>query len=144
MNSEQINLVQSSFKDVRPIAVLAAEIFYGRLFLLDPSLRSMFKGDMAHQGRMLMSMLNTAVNGLTDLEATVPVVRQLGMRHAKYGVKDEHFDTVGSALLWTLEQGLGEKFTADVREAWTAAYALLASVMQLGLIEARSQHVAAA
>ncbi len=143
MNSEQINLVQSSFKDVRPIAVVAAEIFYARLFALDPSLRALFKGDMAHQGRMLMSMLNTAVNGLTNLEATVPVVRQLGIRHAGYGVQDEHFATVGSALISTLEQGLGEKFTADVREAWTAAYALLAGVMQLGLIEARSQHAAA-
>ncbi|OOG47612.1 globin family protein [Polaromonas sp. A23] len=144
MNSEQINLVQSSFKDVRPIAALTADIFYTRLFVLDPSLRTMFKGDLVDQGRMLMSMLSTAVNGLTNLDATVPVVRQLGMRHAKYGVQDEHFDTVGSALLWTLEQGLGEKFTADVREAWTAAYALLASVMQLGLIEARSQQAAAA
>jgi hemoglobin-like flavoprotein len=144
MNSEQINLVQSSFKDVRPIAVVAAEIFYSRLFALDPSLRSMFKGDMAHQGRMLMAMLNTAVNGLTNLDATVPVVRQLGIRHARYGVQDEHFATVGRALIWTLEQGLGEKFTADVREAWTAAYALLASVMQLGIIEARSQHAAEA
>ncbi len=144
MNSEQINLVQSSFKDVRPIAALAADIFYTRLFVMDPSLRTMFKGDLADQGRMLMSTLNTAVNGLTNLDATVPVVRQLGMRHAKYGVQDEHFDTVGSALLWTLEQGLGEKFTADVREAWTAAYALLASVMQLGLIEARLQQAAAA
>ncbi|MGC1174227.1 globin family protein [Polaromonas sp.] len=144
MNSEQINLVQSSFKDVRPIAALAADIFYTRLFVLDPSLQTLFKGDLADQGRMLMSMLSTAVNGLTNLDAIVPVVRQLGMRHAKYGVQDEHFDTVGSALLWTLEQGLGEKFTADVREAWTAAYALLASVMQLGLIEARSQQAAAA
>lgn len=143
MNSEQINLVQSTFNDVRPIAVPAAELFYNRLFTLDPSLRALFKGDMAHQGRMLMAMLNSAVNGLTNLDAMVPVVRQLGARHAKYGVRDEHYATVGSALLWTLEQGLGAKFTPAVREAWTAAYELLAGVMQMGEIEARSRLTAA-
>ena len=144
MNSEQINLVQSTFKDVHPIAAVAAELFYGRLFTLDPSLRPLFKGDMVHQGRMLMAMLNSAVNGLTNLDAMVPVVRQLGARHVKYGVRDEHYATVGSALLWTLERGLGEKFTPEVCEAWTVAYELLAGVMQMGGIEARSRLDAAA
>lgn len=135
MNSEQIHLVQSTFELVRPIAATAADLFYKRLFVLDPSLRPMFKGDLVDQGRMLMSMLNTAVNGLTHLESTIPVVRQLGARHVKYGVRDEHYATVGSALLWTLEQGLGDKFTPAVREAWTAAYGLLAGQMQLGASE---------
>jgi len=144
MNSEQINLVQASFAEVRPIAAVAAELFYTRLFVLDPSLRPMFRGDLAHQGRMLMAMLNSAVNGLTQLDTVVPVVRQLGARHAKYGVRDEHYATVGSALLWTLEQGLGEKFTPAVRDAWAAAYDMLAGVMQIGAIEARSRLAAAA
>jgi hemoglobin-like flavoprotein len=139
MNSEQINLVQSTFGEVRPIAVAAAELFYARLFELDPSLRPMFKGDMGQQGRMLMAMLNSAVNGLTNLDALVPVVRQLGARHVKYGVREEHYATVGSALLWTLEQGLGEKFTPAVRDAWAAAYAMLAGVMQMGETEARDR-----
>ena len=138
MNSEQINLVQSSFNQVRPIATTAAELFYQRLFLLDPSLRPMFKGDMAHQGRMLMSMLSSAVNGLTQLEALVPVVRQLGARHAAYGVRDEHYATVGMALLWTLEQGLGDDFTPDVRKAWIRAYAVLSGTMQAGATEAHA------
>ncbi|MFS2033499.1 globin family protein [Polaromonas sp. CT11-55] len=144
MNSEQINLVQASFANVRPIAPVAAELFYERLFVLDPSLRPMFKGDLVHQGRMLMAMLNSAVNGLTQLDTMVPVVRQLGARHVKYGVRDEHYATVGSALLWTLEQGLGDKFTPAVREAWAAAYDMLAGVMQLGAIEAQSRHSASA
>lgn len=144
MNSEQINLVQASFANVRPIAPVAAELFYERLFVLDPSLRPMFKGDLVHQGRMLMAMLNSAVNGLTQLDTMVPVVRQLGARHVKYGVRDEHYVTVGSALLWTLEQGLGDKFTPAVREAWAAAYDMLAGVMQLGAIEAQSRHSASA
>ena len=136
MNSEQISLVQSSFNQVRPIAATAAELFYQRLFFLDPSLRPMFKGDMAHQGRMLMSMLGSAVNGLTQLDALVPVVRQLGARHAGYGVRDEHYATVGAALLWTLEQGLGDDFTPDVRKAWIRAYAVLSGTMQAGAAEA--------
>jgi len=140
MNSEQINLVQASFAEVRPIAPVAAELFYARLFIVDPSLRPMFKGDLVHQGRMLMAMLNSAVNGLTQLDTMMPVVRQLGARHAKYGVRDEHYATVGSALLWTLEQGLGDKFTPAVREAWAAAYDMLAGVMQIGAVEARSRH----
>lgn len=138
MNSEQITLVQSSFNKVRPIAAKAAELFYESLFLLDPSLRPMFKGDMAHQGRMLMSMLGSAVNGLTKLEALVPVVRQLGARHVQYGVRDEHYATVGTALLWTLEQGLGNDFTPDVRQAWIRAYAVLSSTMKAGATEAHA------
>jgi hemoglobin-like flavoprotein len=132
MNSEQISLVQSSFKDVRPIAVAAAELFYDRLFVLDPALRPLFKGNMADQGRMLMSMLSSAVNGLTRLDTLGPVLRALGARHVAYGVQDNHYATVGSALLWTLEQGLGDKFTPAVAQAWTSAYQLLAGAMQAG------------
>ncbi|MES2944026.1 MAG: globin family protein [Pseudomonadota bacterium] len=139
MNSEQINLVQSSFAEVRPIAARAAGLFYQRLFVLDPTLRPMFKGDLTHQGRMLMAMLTAAVNGLTHLDTLVPVVRQLGARHAGYGVREAHYDTVGTALLWTLEQGLGDGFTHEVRSAWAAAYELLAHVMQMGAIEEHSR-----
>lgn len=136
MNSEQINLVQTSFEDVRPIAATAAELFYNRLFTLDPSLKHLFKGDMPNQGRMLMSMIGSAVHGLKDLDKLAPVLRNLGARHVDYGVREEHYVTVGTALLWTLNAGLGEKFTPEVREAWTAAYGLLADVMQFGALEA--------
>ena len=139
MNSEQIQLVQSSFAVVRPTSAAVGELFYKRLFVVDPSLRPMFKGDLAHQSRMLMVMIDSAVKSLDDLDALVPVVRQLGARHARYGVRAQHYDTVGSALLWTLEQGLGEKFTPAVGEAWATAYELLSSVMQMGAIEAQSQ-----
>jgi len=135
MNSEQISLVQTSFEDVRPIAVVASELFYTRLFVLDPSLRPLFKGNMADQGRMLMSMLSSAVGGLTRLDTLAPVLRNLGARHVAYGVRDEHYETVGSALLWTLEQGLDDKFTPAVREAWTLAYGLLSGAMRAGARE---------
>ncbi|MBI2768995.1 MAG: hemin receptor [Burkholderiales bacterium] len=138
MSPQQIDLVQKSFADVKPIAATAAELFYSRLFTLDPSLRGMFKGDMQRQGQMLMSMIGAAVSGLKNLETLAPVVRQLGARHAGYGVRTEHYATVGSALLWTLEQGLDEKFTPAVRDAWAAAYDLLSEVMQLGALEEAS------
>ncbi len=135
MTPAQIDLVQKTFADVKPIASTAAELFYNRLFTLEPSLRSMFKSDIRQQGQMLMSMIGAAVGGLKNLDALVPVVRALGSRHASYGVKEEHYAIVGGALLWTLEQGLGPKFTPEVRDAWAAAYGLLADVMMLGAAE---------
>ena len=121
--------MQQTFKKVEPIAETAAELFYGRLFELDPSLKSLFKGDMKEQGRKLMSILKTAVGSLNHLDAIVPAVQDLGVRHKGYGVKDEHYGVVGDALLWTLEQGLGADFTGEVREAWAGVYLLLADVM---------------
>jgi nitric oxide dioxygenase len=130
MTPEQIRLVQASFAKVAPIGPQAAAIFYTKLFDLDPSLRPLFKGDLTEQGRKLMQMLSVAVNGLTRLDEIVPVVRQLGMRHAAYGVRDSHYDTVATALLWTLGQGLGDEFTPPVRDAWATAYGVLASTMK--------------
>jgi hemoglobin-like flavoprotein len=135
MSPQQIDLVQRSFNEVKPIAAAAAELFYRRLFMLDPSLRPLFKGEMTKQGQMLMSMIGAAVAGLRNLEKLAPVVRQLGARHAGYGVRTEHYATVGNALMWTLDEGLGDKFTPQVRDAWAAAYDLLSEVMQLGAIE---------
>jgi hemoglobin-like flavoprotein len=130
MTPEQKRLVQESFSRVLPIKDQAAGLFYDRLFTLDPSLRALFKGDIKRQGALLMAMINTAVNGLNRLDEIVPAVQQLGRRHADYGVRREHYATVASALLWTLEQGLGEAWTPPVKEAWTACYGLLADVMQ--------------
>lgn len=126
LTREQIELVQYTFGLVVPQAEVAAQLFYGRLFELDPSLRRMFKSDMHEQGRKLMQMIGVAVHALDRLDEVVPAVQAMGQRHAGYGVKAEDYATVGEALLWTLEQGLGEEFTADVQEAWTAVYTLLA------------------
>jgi hemoglobin-like flavoprotein len=135
MNSEQIALVQTSFALVLPIADSAAHLFYQRLFELDPALRPMFRGDMDEQGRKLMTMLKIAVNGLTRLDQLVPAVQALGRRHGAYGVRDEHYDTVGAALLWTLRLGLGVAFTAEVEAAWISAYTLLADTMKAAATE---------
>lgn len=130
MTPKQIELVQGSWKKVLPIADTAAELFYGKLFSLDPSLKPLFKGDMKQQGRKLMSMIGTAVGGLSRLDTIVPAVQDLGRRHVKYGVKDGHYDTVATALVWTLGQGLGDAFTAEVKEAWVTAYGILAKTMK--------------
>jgi len=132
MTNKQKLLVQDSFEKVRPIAEVAAALFYERLFTLDPSLRALFRGDQKEQGRKLMQMIAVAVKGLDNLEQLVPAVEELGRRHSGYGVRNEHYDTVGAALLWTLEAGLGPDFTEEVKEAWTGVYALLAGVMQRG------------
>ena len=129
MTPEQVDLVQTSWEKVKPISEQAAELFYGRLFELDPSLKPLFKGDMKEQGRKLMATLNLAVTSLTNLEAILPAVKDLGRRHVKYGVPDESYATVGQALLWTLGQGLGDAFTDEHKEAWTQTYVTLSTVM---------------
>lgn len=130
MNEMQVALVQQSWKNVLPIREQAAEIFYGKLFERDPSLRVLFKGDMVEQGRKLMAMIGTAVAGLSRPAELIPSVQALGARHGGYGVRDEHYDTVAAALLDTLHAGLGEAFTAEVKEAWTVVYGVLASTMK--------------
>ena len=126
----QIELVQRTFDVIAPIADDAAALFYRRLFEIDPSLQAMFRGDMTDQRRKLMQMLTAAVKGLPRLDRLVPVVEELGRRHATYGVTDDHYETVGTALLWTLEKGLGDAFTAEARDAWATVYGLLASTMR--------------
>ncbi|HYM00912.1 MAG TPA: globin family protein [Blastocatellia bacterium] len=130
MTSEQKALVQSSFSQVMLISHLAAGLFYDRLFELDPTLRALFKSDMREQQRKLMQMLEVVVKGLDNLDTLIPAVEALGKRHVSYGVTEDHYETVGRALIDTLETGLGSKFTPNVREAWMAAYGLLASVMK--------------
>ena len=130
MTPEQIELVQSSWEKVKPISEKAAELFYGKLFELNPGFKVLFPNDMVEQGRKLMAMINTAVNSLKNLEAVVPAVEEMGKRHVKYGVEDEDYDVVGEALLWTLEAGLGDAFTDDVKAAWTETYVVLSTTMK--------------
>ena len=130
MTPEEIQMVQDSWTEkVRPISDKAAELFYGKLFELDPSLKSLFKGDMSEQGKKLMDTLNVAVTSLTKLETILPVVQDLGKRHVEYGVSDEMYGTVAEALLWTLGQALGDEFTDELKAAWTETYVTLSNVM---------------
>lgn len=130
MTPEKIKLVQDSFAKVAPIADKAADIFYDRLFEIAPEVRPMFPADMSDQKGKLMQTLGVAVNNLHQVESILPTVQELGRKHVSYGVKDEHYDTVGAALLYTLEKGLGDDFTPDVKEAWTETFVTVASVMK--------------
>jgi hemoglobin-like flavoprotein len=138
MTPSQIDLVQSSFSKVVPIADTAAEIFYNRLFTLDPSIRHMFKSDMKQQGKKLMDSLKMVVGNLRNLDRIVPGVRAMAVRHTDYGVKPYHYALVGEALIDTLATGLGAEFTDDVREAWLAAYTILANTMKAAAEEERA------
>lgn len=133
MEQKTITLVQESFEKVKPIAPAAAEIFYSKLFELDPQLKPLFptnkEGAMVEQGNKLMTMLAAAVAGLSNIEALIPVLEGLGKRHVEYKVEPSHYDTVGAALLGTLEAGLGDDFTPEVKDAWTSVYGTMSSVM---------------
>jgi len=132
MTPAEKTLVQTTFATLVPIAEEAAALFYARLFEMDPSLKPLFKSDLTEQGKKLMTMIGVAVKGLDTLDELVPAVKNLGRRHAGYGVTDAHYDTVGGALLWTLEKGLGSAFTPDVKAAWTTVYTVLATTMKAG------------
>jgi nitric oxide dioxygenase len=132
MSPREVSLVQNTFHQLIPVTDQAAALFYARLFELDPALRTLFDGDMREQGRTLMQSLALTVGSLNQFDALLPALRQLGARHASYGVRDEHYATVGTALLWTLEKCLGSAFTPAARSAWTATYVALANAMMDG------------
>jgi len=129
MTPDQITLVQQSFAKVAPIADQAAGMFYDRLFRIAPQLKALFPADMTEQRRKLMATLAIVVAGLSNLESILPAASALATRHVAYGARAEHYPLVGAALMWTLEKALGDTWTGDVAEAWTAAYTLLSGAM---------------
>jgi hemoglobin-like flavoprotein len=130
VNDHTIQLVRDSFDLVEPIAPQAAALFYANLFAIDPSVKPLFRGDMIQQGERLMSMIGLAVAKLDQPDTLMPALQGLGQRHAGYGVRDAHYDSVGVALLKTLRQGLGVAFTDEVEEAWISVYGVIASTMK--------------
>jgi len=133
ISATTVELVQTSFEAVKPIAATAAEIFYTKLFELDPNLKPLFpaadEDKMKEQGNKLMTMLSGAVAGLSNIEGLIPVLQDLGKRHVAYRVEKSHYDTVGAALIATLAAGLEDGFTPEVKNAWTEVYGVIASVM---------------
>lgn len=130
MNQVQINLIKSTWRQVVPIADDAASLFYRRLFEVDPGLASHFHGvDMPLQRKRLLEALSMVVERLDEFETIIPQLGALGRRHANYGASAEAYETVGAALLWTLEQGLGDAWSPAVEAAWREAYGLLSGVM---------------
>ena len=139
MSPEHKTIVKSTWSQVVPIADRASTLFYDRLFTLDLSLRPMFEdGDMKEQRKKLMQALASVVNGLDHLDSLIPVLENLGRSHRRYGVTDQHYETVGAALLWTLEQGLASTWTLAVESAWMAAYQAVAGIMRRAANDAAS------
>jgi hemoglobin-like flavoprotein len=130
MTHEDILYVQHSWLKVLPKKETAAALFYRKLFQLDPSLRALFSHDMDQQGAKLVQMISAAVRALDRLDMLLPVVRELGSRHLTYGVREEHYGPVGTALLWTLERALREQFTPEVKSAWIKTYGVLSQTMR--------------
>ena len=131
MTPEQIALVRATWTQIVPIADAAAQQFYNRLFEIDASTHVLFgTSDMPAQRKKLVQTLAAAVGSLDKLDSLRPTVEDLGRRHAGYGVTDRHYDSVGTALLWTLERGLGRDWTPATAGAWTAVYGLLANIMR--------------
>ena len=124
VNPQSKRLVKESWRQVAPIADAAAEMFYQRLFEIDPSTRKLFHvSRMAEQRRKVVQALTLAVEGLDNLDALLPAIRDLGRRHHAYGVNDRHYESVGVALLWTsaarsrrgLDAGNGLGLDGDLR-----------------------------
>jgi hemoglobin-like flavoprotein len=129
MTPDQVQLVQQSFSKVVPIADQAAVLFYDRLFEVAPQVKPMFRADLTEQRKKLMATLAVVVNGLGNLQSVLPAASALAKRHVTYGARAEHYPVVGSALLWTLEKGLGDAWTPEVADAWTTAYGTLSGFM---------------
>ena len=139
VNPHSKRLVKESWRQVAPIADAAAEMFYQRLFEIDPATRKLFHASrMAEQRRKVVQALTLAVEGLDDLDTLLPAIRDLGRRHHGYGVNDKHYESVGVALLWTLQQGLGAAWTPAVASAWSEIYLLLSDAMRQAAREAAS------
>lgn len=138
MTSRQIDLVKQSFRLVEPIIDEAATVFYRRLFETEPSLQRLFHKLPREQARLLAQTLTIVVDSIDNASHFRVVADALGSRCANYGMRDEHFEAVGQALLWTLENGLKGAFTSEVRDAWVAACGWLAFTVQRAMSRCRA------
>jgi len=129
MKAEQLKLVLDSLAVIQPIADQIAKSFYEHLFEIAPQTKKLFTADMNQQGTMLMTSLSLAVSGLSDMESTLPSVQALGERHYSYGVKPEYYQSAVESFVWSLEHHLGDRFTSELKEAWTIAFQSLADAM---------------
>ena len=131
MTEKQIAVVKGSWKLYRAVsAVLVGDVFYSKLFVDAPQLKPMFNIPREEQSKKLVDMLSLIVARLDRLEELTGEIRQLAIRHHSYGVKPQHYDAVGAALLWTLQQGLGNDWSEEMAEAWTTCYATLSAAMK--------------
>lgn len=130
MTEEQVALVKRTWKIFRDIdPVLVGDVFYSKLFVEYPSLKHFFKTSREIQSAKLVDMLSMIVGRLDRLDELTEDIKQLALRHVGYGVRASHYKSVGIALLWTLQQGLGVDWNDEVQAAWEACYKILSDTM---------------
>lgn len=130
MTKEQILLVKRSWRLFSRIdPTLIGRVFYEKLFAEAPSLKRLFKADVNEQSKKLVDMLTGILSHVDGDDSIAKQVAALAQRHRRYGAKPEHYKIVGSALLWTLQQGFGDEWNAETEEAWQACYNRIASAM---------------
>jgi hemoglobin-like flavoprotein len=139
MDDNQKTLVRKTFAKVAPIADQAGLLLYENIFVIDPSLRRLFKIDIATQGKKIMAVIATAIAHLDRLDEVMPTVRELGRKHVAYGVGPREYEIAGVALLETLDQALGPDFTREVRDAWAACYEALTGEMKAAAAEVETR-----
>jgi nitric oxide dioxygenase len=132
MTPEQAQLVRLSFVRIMDVKLEVGRLFYERLFALAPEVKPLFSGDLDRQAEKLMSTLALAIGSLKNPAVFAPLAAGLHRRHVGYGVKDEHYDKVGEALLWALQHSLGDGFTGELRRAWASLYEDVVSQMKAG------------
>ncbi|NBB23288.1 hemin receptor [Runella sp. CRIBMP] len=138
MNDQQKKLVQSSFARIVPKSEYAAQVFYTRFFELVPEVKHLFKSELKTQGIKLFQVISFTVCSLDNMDELLPLLQDLGQKHVKYGAKEQHYQYIGEALLWTLEKVLKSDFTPEIQQAWIDVY----SVMSAAMIEAAQQQTA--
>jgi hemoglobin-like flavoprotein len=141
MTPAQVHLIRKSFAELSRHDHVAALVFYRRLFEIDPGLRPLFTNDIEEQSRKLLDMLAVLIAMLERPVGLELELKAMGLRHVEYGVKEEHYATVGGALLDMLAEVLGAKFTPEVREAWTLLYGAVESHMKEGAAQADSMEL---
>lgn len=132
MTPEHVRLVKESWAKILPSADQVGDLLYARLLETYPELDPIFKGDFTEQGRKLMAMIGHAVDGLDDFALMVPALISLGTRHRDYGVQEDDYPKLADALIWTLQQGLGDDFTPELVVAWVGVYRTLTDTMLAG------------
>lgn len=131
MTTKNIELVKNSWASVATMDMeTVGGLFYNRLFEIAPDVKPMFsKSSMPEQSKKLLTMLSYVIAKLGKLEDIIDEVAKLARRHEGYGVKADHYTAVGSALLWTLEQGLGTQWNLELKAAWIEVYTVLSEAM---------------
>ena len=138
MKESEIIIVKRTWKVFREIdPAIIGDVFYSKLFSYSNGLRKMFPRNMDQQYRKLMDMINTIVARLDKLDEMTSEITAMAHRHVQYGVRPGHYKLVGSALLWTLKQGLGNDWTPEVETAWSKCYTLLSEAM-INAVEEKS------